>query len=559
MFSETRWAALLHPTLNANRRPDTLKAQSNVQCHFKCQDDAGRNTGHCGFEWTDKLSNVTRKMGNPCPHCRDLKPVFCGSNSCILCVERSVVGSKLAKYKWIVDRNRDAAGQPVNPLTVSSGSNVRAWFTCPSCSKPWLKPPNDLSFRADQVCLTCYTAKRLSPGEVLSDTDSDVKMLNTTQQTVSGGSVDTEADSKVIGTNTEAKPPPAKPQPVTRTRAVAPLQIHSDLVEWLVPLLSVHVGVGRVDRSEWNGGLQLLVFTKRDQQFHPVMLSSVSTQTGKPGAYKVQNTGILQKQSEVRRLDHVSEERDHDIVPLYHPDQVRFAVNTARTVFVVARLKDMGDPGQPFTTALSFTPVRTNHSSKRLWYRDPDRVFAGTEAAVDRLVEELIGSRVMTHQELSLCIQPSLRQEVLQYWRFQEACQRLGLSCQREFKQHLTVDAWVNRHSVQLKVIGKSVDGCIRVHVDKRAGFNHDSEGKTTTPMFAPYTEGDFEALVVECEELPGRFCVLPMSVLVEQGKVSSARLGLKGTTTFRILLPTTENEADWATPWWDQLTWFGK
>jgi len=116
MFSQSRWAPLFHPTKNHPFTPDLLRLQSNSKCIFICRDNAGR-ASHCGYEWEDKIANVTRKGdGNPCPHCRSVKPVLCGKASCAMCRERSVLNVKLAPYRWIVDRNLDEDQVPLNPL-----------------------------------------------------------------------------------------------------------------------------------------------------------------------------------------------------------------------------------------------------------------------------------------------------------------------------------------------------------------------------------------------------------------------------------------------------------
>lgn len=350
-------------------------------------------------------------------------------------------------------------------------------------------------------------------------------------------------------------PPLETKEPVETKERVwtAPLDLHNDTLEWLFPRLAAHAGVVSCERTGWGGGIDLLVTTRADGLCHPLLVSAVGKQTNKPGMFKIQNTPTMRRQSSVRAVGAQTETKQDDgVLPLYHPEQVRFAVDGERAVFMVARLKNMGNQGEPFTTALSFTIDRKNASTKPLWYKQPDRVFIDEKTALDTLVNELVGSRVMQQHETPMTIQPSLRQESMQYMRLVAACQGLGLSCEREPKQDTTVDVWINRHSVQMKVVGRADDGYIKVRVDKRAGFNKGPDNKNSTPICVPYADTDFEALIVECEQLPGRFCVLPMAVLRKERKVSS--LGVKGVVSFRILVPNGAGRTDWATPYWDGL-----
>ena len=576
MFSSCKWAPLWDSEANMPATTANTTIKSSKVAHFRCSALAGRQS-FCGYAWTDKPANMEKKKdsANPCPHCRSQKPVYCGDAGCALCAQRSVLCPALSAFVWQAELNVDADGAAIEPLSVSAHSNTKYWLTCPQCRQPWHKSPNDLMCNLNQRCRGCYSSALRAPAGAAEDATAPaaVSALNATSP-ATGSAIESAMDSDeatgfeetpetlvpepslTASTSTSSRAPSLWVRPTVverrppagpRTTPLNQAAIHDASCLWILPLLSAHPGVVQAERSGWNGGIDFTVVTAADGQMHPLMIGTCS-QNVQVGKWGVQFSQKLVEQSTIIRAGGRTRSSETDTVDLYHNDQVRFVTSKERDVFIVCRLGEVSDPQAPLSRQLSVTVNRVNKSHRGLWYAG--KVFTQAAAAIDRLVEILVGSRVLSQADTLKVIQPSLRQEVAQHFRLETACQLLGLTCRREAAQHTTVDARVNEKRVQLKVGEKQAGGFLRIHCDKRAGFKVAADSRSIAVM-VPYDEEDFDFLMVDCEQDPGKFWVAPMTELVAQRKVSSRRLGQTGVQMFTI--PAAGVDAShWSARYWN-------
>jgi len=113
-----------HPTKNDSVKPRDIAKRSHDEYWFKCRD--------CCHELKKKVMNInvvqSDEEGWGCSYCSKTHRKFCDNIECQFCYENSFASCEKSKY-WHPTKNGS-----LKPRDVSRKNDIKAWFTCDSCS-----------------------------------------------------------------------------------------------------------------------------------------------------------------------------------------------------------------------------------------------------------------------------------------------------------------------------------------------------------------------------------------------------------------------------------------